>query len=87
MPDFLIRSGVLCAVVDADNAGAAIHGAIANWKSTDDGVLELGAVTQVLPLDLCEDRMVYLPTGTMLAGMGFEEPESCGLAVATTTVS
>ena len=99
MPEYLVRSGGLCAVVEADNEGAAIHSAIANWKDTpaaahcpgcecpDDDVLQLGAVTQVLPLDLCDDRIVYLPTASMLTKMGFEEPESCGFAVATTTVS
>jgi hypothetical protein len=87
MPEYLVRSGRLCAVVQAEGAVEAIHSGIANWKQDDDGVLELGASIEVTALDDCDAAKVYLNAPATLALLGFEEPESCGLAVSPTTVS
>ena len=87
MPEYLVRSGGLCAVVQAAGTVEAFHAGIVNWKHDDDGVLELGASIEVTALDDCDAAKTYLNAPATLALLGFEEPESCGLAVSTTTVS
>lgn len=85
MAEFLVRSGKLCAVAKAEGPIDAIMVAVGNWKTDQDGVLEIGKVIQVIALDECELATTYLNAAGTLALLGFEEPESCGLAVSDTT--
>lgn len=87
MPEYLVRSGNLCAVVEADGTIEAVHSGIAHWKADDDGMLELGNVIEIVALDACDAAKTYLNAPATLALMGFEDTDSCGCTAPTMTVS
>ncbi len=86
MPEYLVRSGQLCAVVEAEGTIEAIHAGIVH-RAPDDDPLELGAVIEVIDLAQCEAATTYFQSAATLAMLNFQEPDVCGLAVTTGSVS
>lgn len=83
MPEFLVRSGPLCAVVDADDTVDAFTKAV---TECGDG-LQLGSSTQIIALDACEAATTYQSTLGLLKIIGFEDQTPCGSPDVTTTGS